>query len=69
VWEWVAETHGLPVTGTVLPWVSKSDTIPIPMNYPNDSKHLIANMVISGLTQYLTCMQGIPTEIEQGLTK
>ena len=29
-WEWVAETRGLPVMGTVLAWVSKSNTGPIP---------------------------------------
>ena len=29
-WEQVAETHRLPMAGTVLAWVSKSDTIPIP---------------------------------------
>jgi len=30
VWEWVAETCGLPMMGAVLVWVSKSDTGPIP---------------------------------------
>src|SRR5882762_1334927 len=30
-WEWVAETHGFPVMGTVLAWVGKSNTVPIPM--------------------------------------
>ena len=29
-WEQVAETHRFPTMGTVLAWVSKSDTIPVP---------------------------------------
>jgi len=34
-----------------------------------DGKCLITNMVVGGMTQYLTCVQGMPIEIEQALTK
>jgi len=34
-----------------------------------DGKRLIINMVVGGLTQYLTCVQGMPLHIEQTLTR
>ena len=42
-WEWVAETRGLPVTGTVLVRVGKSDTGPVPVGPTRQNPRVCPN--------------------------